>query len=469
VPTDDFYKKIDEAITRRNYDFAIFLLMPAVCQNPGDLDARQKLRGTVILKLEDPNVKAPSKARVARSRFFTLLKAGLYRLLRSPRKAMAACEKHLTLDPYDKKVQRRLAQAAADLELTKVGIWICDRVLTDYPDDPTTLRLQGQLCNEAGEIHRALACFTKLRSLKPSDIEAGRMVKDLGARGAIQDGGWIDTTTFRDKIRDRERQRELEEESQLIKSGSDADREIDRMLKRIEEEPNRASHYVRLGDLYLDRRKYKTALETYEKAHDLDPQNDSIMAKMGDVKLRFIDEQVAKARDELEKAPEGSPEAADVAKKLKDLTDKRHALLRQEYEFRVGAYPTNMQYRTVLGEIYFDEGRYDDAIEHLQRSKNDHKMRLRALSLLGRAFQKKNLSDLAVEQFREALTFTTGLEEPTKEFMYLLGTALELSGKPQEAYEAYKKVYQVDIRFRDVADRMERMAKEAKKADGDAA
>jgi tetratricopeptide (TPR) repeat protein len=190
---------------------------------------------------------------------------------------------------------------------------------------------------------------------------------------------------------------------------------------------------------------------------------------MGDVKLRYLDEQVAKARDEAERAAEGSPQAAEAAKKLEDLQAKRHALVKKEYEFRVGAYPTNMQYRTVLGEIYFDEGRYDDAIEHLQRSKNDHKMRLRALSLLGRAFQKKGLPDLAVEQFREALTFTTGLEEPTKEFTYLLGTALEQSDKPREAYEAYKKVYQVDIRFRDVADRMERMAKESKSTDGDAA
>ena len=465
MPSEEFYQKIEEAIGRKNYDYAIELLLPVTVQNPGDLEARQRLRATVILKYEDPSVPAPSKTKVSTSRLFALLKAALFKLLRSPRKALAACENHLKIAPYDFKVQKRLAQTASDLDLIQVGIWICERVLADHPDDADMLRLEGRLCDKAGEIHRAFGCFNRLRRLKPGDIEASRMVKDLAARGAIEDGGWVDTTTFETKIRDRKRQRELEEESQIIKTDSDADREIGRMLKRIEEEPDRASHYVRLGDLYLDRRKYKTALETYQKAHELDPQNSSIVAKMGDVKLRFLDEHVARAEAAVEAAAEGSPEAKAAAAELADLRKKRHGLLKKEFESRVAAYPTNMEYRTMLGEIYFEEDRCDDAIEQLQRAKNDHKMRLRALNLLGRAFQAKGLADLAAEHYHEALEHARGLEELTKAFTYLLGTALEQSGDKAEAYASYKKVYQVDIRYKDVAKRMERLAKELKASD----
>ena len=35
VPSDDFYQKIQEAVDRKNYDYAVELLLPVVIQNPG--------------------------------------------------------------------------------------------------------------------------------------------------------------------------------------------------------------------------------------------------------------------------------------------------------------------------------------------------------------------------------------------------------------------------------------------------
>jgi hypothetical protein len=69
--------------------------------------------------------------------------------------------------------------------------------------------------------------------------------------------------------------------------------------------------------------------------------------------------------------------------------------------------------------------------------------------------------DLAESQLRKALDESPGMSERKKEILYNLGLLKEKQGDPQSALAEYKKIYEVDIQFRDVGQRMEKLKEEA--------
>ena len=75
--------------------------------------------------------------------------------------------------------------------------------------------------------------------------------------------------------------------------------------------------------------------------------------------------------------------------------------------------------------------------------------------------------DMAVEQFEQALERSMVVDRPEKEILYNLGMAADRLGDLAKAEDAFKRIYNVDINFRDVKDKIEaiykkRQASEAK-------
>jgi tetratricopeptide (TPR) repeat protein len=70
---------------------------------------------------------------------------------------------------------------------------------------------------------------------------------------------------------------------------------------------------------------------------------------------------------------------------------------------------------------------------------------------LGRCFAKRGMNDMAARKFQDALKEKVGFDEEKKELLYELGCALEKMGKPDEAIEQFKQIYETDIGYKDVA------------------
>ena len=62
---------------------------------------------------------------------------------------------------------------------------------------------------------------------------------------------------------------------------------------------------------------------------------------------------------------------------------------------------------------------------------------------------------MAVGQFEKALEGKSVFDDDKKELLYLLGQVLENQGKPVEAAANFKAIYEVDISYRDVAQKVE--------------
>jgi tetratricopeptide (TPR) repeat protein len=77
------------------------------------------------------------------------------------------------------------------------------------------------------------------------------------------------------------------------------------------------------------------------------------------------------------------------------------------------------------------------------------------MNMLGKAFWKRNMKDFAQKQFAEAASELIPMDALKKELIYNLGCILEESGKKDEALAEFKKIYEVDYQYRDVAQRVE--------------
>ena len=82
-------------------------------------------------------------------------------------------------------------------------------------------------------------------------------------------------------------------------------------------------------------------------------------------------------------------------------------------------------------------------------------MRYQALNLMGLSFMQQGMLDLAIKRFSDAQSELPGMDELKKEITYNLGLALEANGEAAQALDQFKKIYEVDMAYRDVAPRVE--------------
>jgi tetratricopeptide (TPR) repeat protein len=117
--------------------------------------------------------------------------------------------------------------------------------------------------------------------------------------------------------------------------------------------------------------------------------------------------------------------------------------------------PTDLQLRFELGEQLVRAKQYTEAIQELQRAKQNPNARLKAMNLLGQCYTEKGMLDLAVKQFQECASEIIAMDATKKEVLYSLGLVFEKMGKKDDALKCMKDIYEVDYGYRDVAQRVE--------------
>ena len=117
--------------------------------------------------------------------------------------------------------------------------------------------------------------------------------------------------------------------------------------------------------------------------------------------------------------------------------------------------PTDKTLRYELGQALFEGTLYTEAIPELQQARSNPHIRTKAMLLLGRCFEKKNMNDLAEGVLSEAAKELVAMDNIKKEILYELAMVYEKSGKRDQYLEALKEIYNTDYGYRDVAKRVE--------------
>ncbi len=146
-------------------------------------------------------------------------------------------------------------------------------------------------------------------------------------------------------------------------------------------------------------------------------------------------------------------EAAGVARQIfaKGLVGR----IVSEYRQAVGYSPEDAGSQIKMGEFYRQMGFLEEAIQEFYRASRDPGKMLLAVNHLAMAFKEKGYRDLAIRQFLKALDQPGFMDDDLLDLRYNLGQVLEEEGRFNEALQAYQECYAVDIRFRDVSERIE--------------
>jgi tetratricopeptide (TPR) repeat protein len=438
-------EKARDAADRKAWDHAIEFYLQALDLDPDHLEAREGIRKAELAKYE---AYYPS----AGSRFFATvgarLSASIAGISKNHEGRMKALERVLTKDPKDIKSGLAVGEAAAAAGHRNAALAAFRGVLMVDPKNLDAWKGAGRSLCALGEAREALTAFEEAAKIDPRDQEANRMRKNLAAEVSITKTGIDRSGHSREKLRDGEETDRLEQDARMVRTEDEIQAAVARLEGEVEKNPDDPKIIAELANRLSALKDYDRAIAMYEKAYSLQPTNFDLREKAGDLKISRFDRDIRQAR-------EGGNEA-DAER----LAEERLAFVVDEYRARVKDHPTDLVLHFQLGKALYESGDYDGAIAEFQQTNRDPRRKIESLTMLGKCFLNKGMFDLAENQLRKAIEEMPGMSDRSKDILYSLGQLKEKQGKPGDALAEYKKIYEVDISFKDVAERMETLKKE---------
>jgi tetratricopeptide (TPR) repeat protein len=134
-----------------------------------------------------------------------------------------------------------------------------------------------------------------------------------------------------------------------------------------------------------------------------------------------------------------------------ELVEMQLEALREQVRLR----PQDAALRLELGRLLMKLGEVDAAAGEFQKAVDDPRVGRDAAFQLGQAFQEKGYADLAKKNYERAMEGGSGSDERSKAILYNLGAIAEEQGQTDEARACFARIFEVDIGYRDVAEKME--------------
>ena len=303
------------------------------------------------------------------------------------------------------------------------------------------------------EYKQATGYFKKARDIAPNDADTQKGIKDLAALQTIDKAKWEEQESFRTKIKDKEEAKRLEKESKVAKTEKDIDFLIKEVEENLKKDPENTSILFKLADLYRQKDDLNKVQEIYKKILKIQPDNDIAKKNVDDLEIKITDREILKLEQQLKK----DPDKQQMQQKLKQLKEKRENIDFESVKERISKFPNDAAARYHYGMLLKSKDKINEAISQFQESVKDPSQRLNSLNMLGLCFMEKRMLDLAVTQFKKALSKAPGITDKTKEIIYNLGITYEKMGKTEEAVNEFKKIYEVDINYKDIAAKIEKV------------
>jgi tetratricopeptide (TPR) repeat protein len=360
-------------------------------------------------------------------------------------------------EPLNLTIMKLVGKAAKSQGLFMAAIYELEMAREIKRNDPYILRNLARLYVEIKDLKRASERFGDLKTVLPHDEEAARGLQDYAALNTIQGAKWAESDSFIDKVKDLDEALKLHDEQKKVRSEDDVTRAIGIYTDKMEKNPQQVANYTELASLYSRKKQFDKAEEMLKKGLGVLPDNYELLSNLGDVKIQKAAAELAEAKRQYQVNPSEESKGA-VQAKARDLSNTRIA----EYRRRVETHPADLILRYRYGEALYRAKMYDEAIEQIQKAVGDLRTRQSAYNLLGMCFRKKGLLDYATEQFQKALKDTSVINEKAKNIIYNLATTYEELEKYAEAEREYKRIYEVDIGFKDIAEKIQRIYKKVR-------
>jgi tetratricopeptide (TPR) repeat protein len=444
------FTKGNEAAQRDNLDYAIALFNQVLEKEPGFFGCRKALRAAQFKKAGSGGTGFFKKMLSGAGSSPQVAKAKMA-LGKNPAEAMAIAEQILNGDPNNSAAHRIIVEAANALELPGTAALSYETLAKNSPKDRNLAIEFAQALAAAGdasigEHNRGEKLLMDLLRDHPNDGELNQALKNLSARKTLSEGGYgaleSGEGSYRDILKNKEEAASLEQEKRAVKTEDVTERLISEYEMRLKTEPNNLKIVRSLAELYTSKKQFDRALELYDRIKNSEMGNDASLAQaIANTMVRRFDHQIAELN------PFGTEHAGEVAKLQAEKLEFQIA----ECQKRVEKYPTDLAIRFEMGQLYFQAGKFAEAIQELQKAQGNPHKRIAAMSLLAQSFAKRKMFDLGARTLQNAIKEKVVFDDEKKDLIYHLGCVLETMGKKEEAVEQFKLIYETDIGYKDVA------------------
>ena len=455
-----------QAFERGNWELAIMVWQQLLSLQPDHTDARKMLREAENRKWTQDGSGGVAKAMAFVKGIGGIAAYAVHSLTKNYDRAMMDCERVLALDPNCSMMLWALAKAAMKGDHLNVAIMTTEYIRDRDPKNKKALRQVALLYEEADEIARSIDAWQKLKALLPNDREAQTKLRNLAAMKTMVDGKYETATqeggSYRDSLKSKEESEDLEQKQRIIRTDDDLEREIERVRKDMEAEPDNKRHVLQLGDLYRRGKKFEEARKFYDRAREIDQMDLTILERLGELRIDEYDEQEKALAEKLKAAPDN----AELKTELSALQKEKFGFRRKEYIRQVQARPTDAGLRSKLGDLYFGARMFDEAAVEYQKAATDPRMKRRCLKLLGMCLYNTGKFQLAASQFEQAVAGATANSREVRDIMYYQAVTYEELKNLDAAAEVLRQIFNVDMSYKDVQERLERImqAKEQQEA-----
>ncbi|MFN0058306.1 MAG: tetratricopeptide repeat protein [Planctomycetota bacterium] len=447
---DSFFLKAEQALKKRNYDYAIELWQQGLAIDPDRLDERIKLRATEIKRCHETGANTQGGS------MFSIKNAGLLMRLSKAKanfeELIVDIEKVLATAPQNSKSLFGLANAFAKTDRVPSALQIYKEIVAVEPNSAEAYKAMAKLHRDRKEYEKSVECWERVKAVDPSDQEAGKAIRDMSAGLMMQrqedrrsQGG---DGSFRDMLKSTEEAAKLEKKGAVIRTVDDAKAAIGFKEEEIQGDAQNPRLWRELGDLHVKIKQFTEAEVAYRKAIELNPTDIYTAERLGKLTEARLKNDVEEKTAKLAKDPQN---AALQAEK-NDAVRQFNKFMLEEYGRRVTAYPTDMQLKFVYGTLLFRNKQYDEAIGQFQKANKDPKFATSSTHYAGKCFYEKKLYDIAIKQFKQALAGVSDHDTDLgKELTYDLAKAFMRNGDKPQALEQFEKLMALDIGYKDVS------------------
>ncbi len=445
----EMWLKAMSAFELKNYGYAVSLLDSVLKVEPAFLDGRKLMRRAQIGATKG---KKKLLVNLGGASLGGLRNKG--KIEKDPNAAMVEAEKILSSDPGSTAGNRLLFEAAEAVELIEVATFALETLYEANPKDTKIMHELAQYYMQHELPHKALEIYNKIVEMKPNDLEAIKGGKDASAAVSMASGGWNEAESYRDVMKNKEEAVSLEQQSKVVRSEQGIDQLLGELGQKYEEDPNNIEVVRRIASLYEQKGELQLAVEWFQYAGKLASGTDSnIERKASDLQVKLLDQQIAEYESAQQQAEESGADF-EQQEDLSKLKAERADLVLTESRKRVERNPTDLALRFELGEQLFLAGHYKEAMPQLQKAKQSTNLKIKASNLLGQCMVKNNMLDMASKQFEEAIEGIDTMDAAKKELLYNLGITYQQMNRSDDYIECMKKIYESDMSYRDVDERV---------------
>lgn len=442
----NLWKKGLLSAEQRNWEYVVSLVLPIVKAHPGFLDGRALVR-----RAEAQRAGPPKKGGISLGGM-NLFGGGSKK---EPTDQINDLEDGVfQKDPYNTRANDQLYDLAMKLHMPDLAAFALETVREGYPDNTKNSHRLAEHYMRHDLPEKASSVYQHIQKVDPRDMDAKKGEKDAAARTSILRQGWNQEGDFRKVMKSSDEANKLE----LLNKQGMTREQMESLLADLYNDYNADNTNINtvkaIAGLLERLDDHESALGYFQWALELNPGDVAMARKIELVQDKIADMSIHRMEAEIEADPD-SPDIEDKRAQVAEIKKQRSSTVIAEAKARVERNPTDKQFQFELGSAYFFADMYTEAIPHLQQAKSNPHIRNKAMLMLGRCFERKNMNDLAVTQLSEVSKELAIMDNTKKEVLYELGLVYAKVGKKAEYLECMKEIYNNDYGYRDVAKRVE--------------